>query len=210
MKKIKIKTSPAKVDVNTATSILNKDVLQAQIADAKEANELIKPGAYLSFLKQEFDKADKAFKKAVKVEADKAKVIKEEIADLETKLKAKALKVVKVTETQKVNQATGEVKRKLEHNLETKLFSYTPGKKGAVIDTKVLLDNPDKYKRFLKPITTYEVNFEEVNKAKAEELPWTEVETPDKISFKKVDRETGEVLVKRQNERERDAKLQNN
>ncbi len=195
--KVNIRTSSAKMDVKTATSITNKDALQHEIISTTTADELIKPAIILAKIKKQYDDADKAFKAAVKLEADKSKAIKTDIANIEKSLKENALRVMKIDTIQKINKETGEITKKIVHDLETKLFSYTKGSKTAIIDTKTILENPDDYKKFLKPVTTYEIDFNAINEAPSDELPWIENKTASKISFKKISDTDAKLLLER-------------
>lgn len=196
-KLIKIKTTNKKMEVATPTSILNIELLQSEIVTSKESKELNKPAVQLIELKEAFKNAEQKLKEIVAEKTAQANEVKNKIAELEQLIKAQAIKTVEVTTKNKVNKTTGEVTKKTEHNLDTRLFSYTPSSKTAVIDTKEILSNPDKYKKFLKPVTTYDIDFEAINNAKSEELPWVEKNNEAKISMKqKLSKDIAETIIK--------------
>lgn len=185
MNQYKIQTNKDKAEFNVAIDIVNVEELQNKILTAKTSDELIAGTVEYIELNKQFTEIEKATKKTIEEANAKSKLVKQKLADIEKQLKEVALKNI-VTETKnKVNKETGEITEKVTHDLNTKLFSYTKGKKTAVVNTTAILDDPKKYGKFVKEVITYEVDFDAIHSANPSDIPWTDKTTKDKISVKK-------------------------
>ena len=183
---IKIITKLNKFQLNTPTEITNLTRLENEIVNIKEVNELIMPSIIIDKLKKAFKKENSKLEEAIKIEVNKASIIKKKIESLIQEIKWKALSTVKV-ETKTTQNKDGVIKTKTTHDLPTEIFSYTPSKKGVQIDTYEILKNPEKYKKFLKEKISYELDMDKISNAKSEELPWIEKNSEVRISFKSLD-----------------------
>ena len=168
--------------------------IKGDITDAKDASELVDPATKLSLLNQEYTSLQKEFKLAVKTVEEKSKAVKAEIAETTKLLKAKAIEIVKVEQVAKSKASTGEIYYKTTHNLDTKLFSYTPPKKEIMVDTDEILANPDKYQKFLK--VEYKLDLEKIAAASASELPQIEKNIEPRIALKKAKPQEKVGLIK--------------
>lgn len=181
--KTTIKTNSTPITIAIPV-IENLDSIKKEITLVDNATTINTPTEELARLKNEFSIAKEKFKLTLKSYENAIKQVETSLNDTETLLKLKALEVVEVTTTQKVNEKTGEVISKTSHNLDTTYFSYTPEARKISIDTNEILANPDKYKKFVKEKTIYELDLDAISKADAEELPFKEIKTDAKISFK--------------------------
>lgn len=191
----KIKTNNNLLNVNSITEITNIELLGNKIATIKTTDDLVVPSIIIDKLNKEFNKANSILKKEIQVETDKAKSIKNTLENFVQELKNKALDIVDVQTESKASKTTGELKTKTTHNLPTEIFSFTPAKHGAKIDLKTILNSPDKYRKFLIEVKTYELDMEKIGNANSDELPWIEESTPPKISFKKIDSSVATKLL---------------
>lgn len=185
--KVGLVSEEATIKASAPTKLQNITELEASIVNIKTVEDLIKAGISYDEIKKAFDAKMKEFKDAVDAQQVQAKQIKKVLEASVKNIKFKAGQVVEVKQIHKINKETGEVTKKQVHNLPTAMFSYIPAKSNLVIDTKEMISNPEEYKKFLKEVTTYEIDFMALEKAGADEVPYMEKKTPSKITFKKLD-----------------------